>query len=558
MPPEVVPQEELKIPNGWMVGGSRPRYFDMGLTSEQKHSGTQCAMIRSKVENCEDFGTLVQNIDAAPYRGRHVSLTAFIKSSEVQVFAGLWMRIDASGKVVGFDNMQDRPIMGTTDWTKYEVLLYVPQESDNIGFGVLLTGTGTVWFDDLEIKIVSGDVHATGGHNRSCGIQYQQSCPTNLDFAQGAYKENPVEDWDNVPQGWFVQRKDPSFFVGLKELKTGAGVETVACIRNTSNEIEADGFGTLLQSIEATHLAGKRIRLTAKVKGNGIEVGGGLWLRVDAGWDLAVCYDYMDDRKITGTTDWTEYQCVVDVPEDSDNIYFGALLVGRGEMFVKDFALDMVTSKTPTTGDRGSLEDRAKAKWPNRKEINSEPLNLDLRANKDGLPSGWVARGSNPERFEMKIDSAQNYEGKPCAVISAKRSYDDGFGTLMQNVEPSRFKGKRVRFSAHVKTEDVEHAALWMRVDGADGNFIAFDNMQERALSGCNDWGLFEIVLDVADEATNLAFGILMTPRGKVWIADAALDTVSVDIELTETRNLLEVKAAPTNLNFEDTQPAAE
>jgi hypothetical protein len=551
-------QEVLQIPNGWLVGGSRPRYFDMGLTTEIKHSGTQCAMIRSKVENCEDFGTLVQNIDAAPYRGRHLSLTAFIKSSDVKTFAGLWMRIDACGKVVGFDNMQDRPISGTTDWTKYEVLLYVPHESDNIAFGVLMTGSGTVWFDDFEVKTVSGDVQTTGGQNRSCGIQYQQSCPTNLDFSQGVYEDKPVPDWDNVPQGWFVQRTDPSFFVGLEQFKTGAAEETVACIRSNSKGGENDGFGSLLQSIETAHLVGKRIRLSAMVRSVGIEIGGGLWLRADAGWQLAVCYDYMDDRKIKGTTDWTEYRCVIDVPENCDNVYFGALLVGKGELLVKDFALDVVTSKTPTTGEHGSPRDKQEAKSAATKEVNSKPLNLDFTANQDGLPEGWIARGSNPERFAMAIESGQKFQGKPCAVLSAHRSFDDGFGTLMQNVETTEYKGKRVRFSAQLKTEDVEHAALWMRVDGADGEIIAFDNMQERALTGCNDWGKFQIILDVAQEATNLAFGVLITPRGQVWIANAAIETVSGDIELTETRNLLEVKAVPTNLDFEDRQPAAE
>lgn len=552
MSQEVIQQDSLQIPKGWMVGGSRPRYFDMGLTAEEKYSGSRCAMIRSKVEGCEDFGTLLQNIDAAPYRGHHVSLTAYIKSNSVQAFAGLWMRVDASGKVVGFDNMQDRPIQGTTDWTKYEVLLYVPQESDNIAFGVLLKGTGTVWFDDFEINLVSGDVKATGGQNRSCGIQYQQTCPTNLDFVQGAYRENPVSDWDNVPQGWFVQRTDSSFFVGLEQLKAGDANETVACIRSKSNDVEAEGFGSLLQAIDATHLVGKRIRLSAKVKSNGIESGGGLWLRADAGWELAVCYDYMDDRKIKGTSDWTEYQCVIDIPEKIDNVYFGALLVGKGEMLIKDFALDIVTSKTPTTGEHGALADQAKARSTSKKEVNSEPLNLDFSANQEGMPTGWIARGSNPERFEMAIDPTEKFESKPTACIAANKSYEDGFGTLMQNVEPSQFKGKRVRFSAQVKTDDVEHAALWMRVDGADGEFIAFDNMQERALTGSNDWAPFEIILDVAEEATNLAFGVLMTPRGKVWIADAALSAVSAETELTETRNLLEIKAAPTNLNFEE------
>jgi hypothetical protein len=50
---------------------------------------------------------------------------------------------------------------------------------------------------------------------------------------------------------------------------------------------------------------------------------------------------------------------------------------------------------------------------------------------------------------------------------------------MMQN-----YLGKRVRFSAAVKTEDVQSwAGLWMRVDKGSQT-VEFDNMQDRPLKG--------------------------------------------------------------------------
>ena len=41
-------------------------------------------------------------------------------------WAGLWMRVDKGKDMVAFDNMQDRPIKGTTDWQRYYINDYRP------------------------------------------------------------------------------------------------------------------------------------------------------------------------------------------------------------------------------------------------------------------------------------------------------------------------------------------------------------------------------------------------------------------------------------------------
>src|SRR5262245_54877887 len=58
--------------------------------------------------------------------------------------------------------MENRPIKGTTDWKKYGLVLDVPEESISINFGVLLSGGGQAWVDDLQLEVVSQDVLTTG------------------------------------------------------------------------------------------------------------------------------------------------------------------------------------------------------------------------------------------------------------------------------------------------------------------------------------------------------------------------------------------------------------
>jgi len=64
--------------------------------------------------------------------------------------------------VLAFDNMDRRPIKGTTDWIKYEIVLFVPAEATSISYGVLLDRTGQIWFKDIMFEVVDNTVPETG------------------------------------------------------------------------------------------------------------------------------------------------------------------------------------------------------------------------------------------------------------------------------------------------------------------------------------------------------------------------------------------------------------
>jgi hypothetical protein len=73
------------------------------------------------------------------------------------------MRVDGEkSHSLSFDNMRDRKIKGTTEWTKYEIILDVPEKSTTINYGVLLSLGGEVWLDDLTFEEVSTETTSTG------------------------------------------------------------------------------------------------------------------------------------------------------------------------------------------------------------------------------------------------------------------------------------------------------------------------------------------------------------------------------------------------------------
>ena len=88
-------------------------------------------------------------------------MSAYVKTEDVSKWAGLWMRVDGPTGIVSFDNMSNRAIVGDTDWTRYEIVLDVPEDATHIGFGILLHEEGQVWVDGFTFEAVGQDVPIT-------------------------------------------------------------------------------------------------------------------------------------------------------------------------------------------------------------------------------------------------------------------------------------------------------------------------------------------------------------------------------------------------------------
>ena len=177
----------LLLPKGWVMAGSRPKDYNMGFTEAEAHSGSGCGVIESVKETATGFGTLMQGFKADEFLGERIQLTGWVKAQDVGSWAGMWMRIDGpdgENKSKSFDNMEDRPIRGTSDWTQYKIVLDVPRNSLVIAFGVLLDGKGTVWMDDFAIEVVGKDVPLTNlCDEETCSDKWVNEKMLNLDFS---------------------------------------------------------------------------------------------------------------------------------------------------------------------------------------------------------------------------------------------------------------------------------------------------------------------------------------------------------------------------------------
>ncbi len=151
----------------------------------------------------------------------------------------------------------------------------------------------------------------------------------------------------------------------------------------------------------------------------------------------------------------------------------------------------------------------------------------------------------------MTVDVAVRHDGKPSACVRSKSPNADRFGTLMQNVRPDRYRRHRLRFSGWVRSEEVRGwAGLWMRVDCGKRGICAFDNMQSRPIKGTTGWTKYEVVLDVAEDATRVAFGLVLSRTGQVWMSGLELAVVDRSVPSTDISGKDEINDTPQNLDF--------
>lgn len=150
----------------------------------------------------------------------------------------------------------------------------------------------------------------------------------------------------NLPAGW-LQTGDAKSCEGQVVPASGAPsakVFSLAC------KPGSEGFSTLMQQIASSDYAGKRVRLSAQVRGDQLAAWGGLWMRADSGQRHGSAFDNMNDRPLRGSFGWQTAQVVLDIPADATALSFGFLLSGGGQLQATSFNLEVVPGNTPTTG----------------------------------------------------------------------------------------------------------------------------------------------------------------------------------------------------------------
>jgi hypothetical protein len=149
---------------GWWHAGTNMTGYSVDVDRAVSHGGKASARLKSVVPDPSGFGSLMQVSKPDKFLGKRVRMSAWVQTEDVK-YSGLWMRVDGPThdptKPLTVDVMSTRPILGTRQWQKYEIVLDVPADAGDVAFGAHMSGTGTLWVDDFWFEEVPKTVPVT-------------------------------------------------------------------------------------------------------------------------------------------------------------------------------------------------------------------------------------------------------------------------------------------------------------------------------------------------------------------------------------------------------------
>lgn len=213
---------------------------DLATEHERLLSDITAAASRQGQGGPGGWTTATGSFPVADARGKKLRFSAWIRTEGVTGWAGAWWRNDTPGGVNGFNNMSEKGIKGTTEWTRHEFSFDIPADTTNINFGFILHGGGTAWFDDVEVELD--------------GLKYQNDMLFSFDFENDAVR-------------YLSEGVSPEYAIARVETKPRSGRKSLEIRRKPEEEIpkidprdvadRADAF--------AEGLASRRADLIAKV-----------------------------------------------------------------------------------------------------------------------------------------------------------------------------------------------------------------------------------------------------------------------------------------------------
>ncbi|MCB1047976.1 MAG: serine/threonine-protein phosphatase [Calditrichaeota bacterium] len=104
-----------------------------------------------------------RRLDPAPFKPARLLLEAQLRTKAVSGYACLMVRVEGpESEIYGFDNMADRRLAGDTDWTTVRLVVDVPDGSQSVFVGLMMSGSGRVEARRMMFEEVMVEHQITG------------------------------------------------------------------------------------------------------------------------------------------------------------------------------------------------------------------------------------------------------------------------------------------------------------------------------------------------------------------------------------------------------------
>jgi hypothetical protein len=147
------------LPHGWFNSVGHVSFAsDRYEVHTVRRGRGACLMFSCPQASPDEFGSLMQRFPAAFLAGSTVQLEGELRTESVSGWAGLWIRADGDETPnIVFDNMHQRGPRGTEGWARHSLEVKLPRNTKWLNIGLVLSGPGTLWADDLHLRVWQKD-----------------------------------------------------------------------------------------------------------------------------------------------------------------------------------------------------------------------------------------------------------------------------------------------------------------------------------------------------------------------------------------------------------------
>lgn len=157
----------------------------------------------------------------------------------------------------------------------------------------------------------------------------------------------------------------------------------------------------------------------------------------------------------------------------------------------------------------------------------------DAKAEDRPLPGGWRLVPFAANGYRIGLDREIRHGGKSAGFLEShagwEKNHFDKLGTtpkLQQYLDATKYRGKRLRLSAFLKSQDVKTTAyLAASVPNPYADMSDYTTAKP-FLEGTTDWKRFEIEFNVIHYAKQIEIRVELHGSGRVWVDDLRLEVL--------------------------------
>jgi RNA polymerase sigma factor (sigma-70 family) len=257
----------------------------------------------------------------SPLLGKHICVTGWLKTSNVQKWASVFLLIATKDvKSKGWsriDDMSDRPILFTSDWQPVKLVTDLPDQPCVIYFGPDLYGPGELWGDDFQISLAAPEDRITDTRAWHQSFVGAGDYPMTTDLAI---------THDGSPSICFAY----------------AGPDNASGKSST-------WFGHDIRYPESERYAGHTVRLSGWIKtenvSNHVQPQIRAWSGLMQNSKLLAQDSMVQDNSIRGTLNWTPFSVTCDIPKNTGHIVNSFTFWGSGKVWIDTNSLALTIVK---------------------------------------------------------------------------------------------------------------------------------------------------------------------------------------------------------------------